>query len=403
MARKIFYGWWIVLACFLIGLYVGSVVFFGFTAFFEPIREEFGWSYTQISLAASLRGLEMGLFAPLVGYLADRFGPRKITFYGVIMVGLGMILLSRMQSLLLFYSSFVLIGLGAAGCAGVVLTTAVGNWFHKKVGLAIGVMVSGFGVSGLFIPLIVRLIEILGWRHTLILLGAGLWALCLPLSLIIRNKPEQYGDFPDGEKTGKTPRNGKSGDPEKEMSFKEAIRRRAFLYLTFVDGIRMMGVMAVVTHVMPYLSSVGVPRSTAALVAGAIPVVSIIGRLGLGRLADVFNKKILIALSLLLMALGMTAFCYIQRGWFPIIVFLALFSPGFGGMMVLRGAFVREYFGRSSLGKLLGLIRGAAAAGGIIGPTLAGFAFDILGNYHEIWLAFSAITALGIIFILKIK
>ena len=78
MTKGIFYGWWIVLAGFLIGLYVGSVVFFGFTAFVEPLKREFGWTYTQISLAASLRGLEMGIFAPLVGFLADRFGSRRL-------------------------------------------------------------------------------------------------------------------------------------------------------------------------------------------------------------------------------------------------------------------------------------------------------------------------------------
>jgi OFA family oxalate/formate antiporter-like MFS transporter len=402
MAKKIFYGWWIVFACFLIGFYVGSVVFFGFTAFFEPIREEFGWSYTQISIAASLRGLEMGLFAPLIGYFADRFGSRKVSLCGVIAVGCGIILLSRTQSLLPFYFSFIVIGLGAAGCAGVVLTTAVGNWFHKKIGLAIGVTISGFGLSGLFIPLIVHLIEMHGWRTTLIILGVGMWALGIPLSLIIRDKPEQYGDLPDGGMERKTVQDGKLENQEKEVGFKEAIRHRAFLYLVLVDAIRMLGVMAVITHVMPYLSSVGIPRSTAGLVAGAIPVVSIIGRLGLGQLADVFDKKILMILSLLLMSLGLMAFCYVQSGWL-IILFLMFFSPGFGGMMVLRGAFVREYFGRGSLGKLLGLIRGSAALGGILGPTLAGMTFDALGNYQPIWLIFSALSALGIIFILKIE
>ncbi len=80
---KIFYGWWIAGASFLIALYVGAVVYYGFTAFFEPIVSEMGWSYTQISLAASLRGLEVGLLAPLVGILADRWGPRRLIFGGV--------------------------------------------------------------------------------------------------------------------------------------------------------------------------------------------------------------------------------------------------------------------------------------------------------------------------------
>ena len=71
MAR-IFYGWWVVLACFLITLYRSGALSYGFTAFFEPIVEEFGWSYTQVSIAFSLRGLEMGILAPIMGFLVDR-------------------------------------------------------------------------------------------------------------------------------------------------------------------------------------------------------------------------------------------------------------------------------------------------------------------------------------------
>ena len=116
MIKKIIYGWWIVLACSFIGLYVGGVVHFGFTAFFEPIREEFGWSYTQISFAASLRGLEMGIFSPVVGFLVDRFGPRKLMLWGIITVGFGLILLSLTHSLAMFYAAFLLIAFGASGC-----------------------------------------------------------------------------------------------------------------------------------------------------------------------------------------------------------------------------------------------------------------------------------------------
>ena len=79
---KVFYGWWVVVASFLIALYVGGTILYGFTAIFEPIASEFGWSYTQISLATSLRGLEMGLLAPVVGLLVDRWGPRKLLFGG---------------------------------------------------------------------------------------------------------------------------------------------------------------------------------------------------------------------------------------------------------------------------------------------------------------------------------
>ena len=107
--RSLFYGWWIVAACFLVSMSSAGVVHFGFTAFFEPIAEEFGWSYTRVSLAASLRGLEMGILAPFVGLIMDRWGPRKLVATGAIFTAAGLFLLSRTMSLGMFYAAFVLL------------------------------------------------------------------------------------------------------------------------------------------------------------------------------------------------------------------------------------------------------------------------------------------------------
>jgi len=402
MLKKIFYGWWIVLACFLISFYVGGAIFFGFTGFFEPIREEFGWSYTQISLAASLRGLEMGIFAPLIGFLVDRFGARKLGFCGTITVGLGLILLSFTQSLAMFYASFLLIAFGAGGCASVVFMTAVANWFHKNVGIALGVMMSGFGASGLIVPIIVRLIDVYGWRTTLIILGLGMWTLGIPLSLVIRNKPEQYGYLPDGKVSREPMPDLEAQGKDVEIGLKEALRKRSFQYLNMVEAIRMMTLFAVVTHVMPYLSSVGIPRPTAGLVAGAIPLFSIIGRFGFGWLGDVFDKRNMIAWTFCFLGLGTLAFSYVHVRW-VIFLFLILFSPGFGGGSILRGAILREYFGRDSFGKMLGIVMGSAAIGGIIGPTVAGWVFDTLGSYHVIWLVFGGVIGLATGLTLRIR
>jgi MFS family permease len=158
----------------------------------------------------------------------------------------------------------------------------------------------------------------------------------------------------------------------------------------------------VATHVMPYFSSMGISRSKAGLVAGAIPLFSIIGRLALGWLGDVFEKRYVMALAFGLMGMGMLAFGYVQVEW-VILLFLLLFPPSFGGTMVLRGSILREYFGRDSLGKMLGMVMGSASIGGIIGPTLAGWVFDSLGSYHLIWMAFSGFILLAIILVLRIK
>ena len=211
MSKNIFYGWWIVLSCSLIGIFVGGAVFFGFTAFFQPIRDEFGWSYTQISLGSSLQGLEMGIFAPIAGFLVDRFGARKLIFWGIIIIGIGFLTLSFTQSLILFYASFLIISFGAGGCTAVVTSTVLANWFYRKIGIALGLMGAGNSAGGVVVFLIVYLIEIFQWRTTLVILGIGILITGIPLTLIIRNRPEDLGFLPDGKSlSGKRLRIGHS-------------------------------------------------------------------------------------------------------------------------------------------------------------------------------------------------
>ena len=403
MARKLFYGWWIVLACTVVGFYVGGVIVYGFSAFFQPLIEEFGWTYTQISFAASLRGMEMGILSPIVGFLVARFGSRKLILLGTITTGLGLLLLSFTRSLATFYGAFLLLSFGAGGCTNVVTMSVVANWFSKNVGKALGIVSSGLGAGGLIVPLIIWLIDIYGWRTTLAILGLGMWILGIPLSFVIRDKPEQYGFFCDGESLPdpKTPVGNQNRGSE--ISFKKAIRQKTFLYLMVVELIRMVIVFAVITHVIPYLSSVGTPRPTAGIVAAGIPLLSIVGRLGYGWLGDFHDKRYVMAATFCLIGIGMMAFCYMQRGWIFTILFLLFFAPGYGGNIVLGRAILREYFGRDSFGKLLGVLMGFASLGGIIGPTFAGWMFDTLRSYYFTWLIFCGLNGVAIMLILRIK
>jgi sugar phosphate permease len=196
---KIFYGWYIVGACMLIMLYTSGIVHYGFTAVFEPIADEFGWSYAQISLAASLRGLEVALLAPVLGLLVDHWGPRRLVFGGSIVVCMGFLILSRVSSLAMFYGAFALLAIGMSALSQTVLMTAVANWFRRKAGIAIGIVASGFGLGGLMVPVLTMLIDVLQWRMAMVTAGLGMLVIVLPLSLIVRHKPEHYGYQPDGD------------------------------------------------------------------------------------------------------------------------------------------------------------------------------------------------------------
>ena len=197
--HKVFYGWWVVAASVGIAVYIAAVVFYGFTAFFQPMADDLGWSYTEISLGASLRGLESGLMAPVVGMLIDRWGPRRVIFMGAILLSLGMFLLSRSTTLLSFYTAFAFIALGTSGCSMTALVTTVANWFKRNIGLASGIATCGFGLSGIMVPVIVKLIDAYEWRSAMAILALGALLIVAPLSLLFRHKPEQYGYLPDGD------------------------------------------------------------------------------------------------------------------------------------------------------------------------------------------------------------
>lgn len=400
---KIFYGWWIVSACFLIMLLVGGFVVLGFTAFFEPIASEFGWSYAQISLAASLRGAEVGLLAPLLGLLIDRWGPRWLMFGGVILLGLGLIFLSRTTSLGMFYGAFALVAIGTSGLSPTVVMTAVANWFRRKVGIAIGIMACGFALGGLLIPVVVRLIDVFDWRTAIFILGVAMWVIGLPLSLLLRHKPEQYGYLPDGEQSNTAIPYvglGTTQTYEVDIGAKQALKSRAFWHIGLAMTFQFLAISAVIVHIMPYLSSVGIARSTSSLVATAIPLISIVGRLASGWLSDRFDKRRVAAGFFAPMGLGLLFFSYASsEGMWLLIPFIVLFGIGWGGNSTIRAALLSEYFGRTKFGTILGFMMGMVALGGIAGPLFAGWAFDNQGSYHAAWLAFACLVFAALIVI----
>jgi sugar phosphate permease len=403
--HNIFYGWWMVGASFLLFLLVGGFLMLGFTAFFEPIAEESGWSYTHISLAASLRGAEAAIFAPVIGLLIDRWGPRRLVFGGIVIIGLGLVLLSYTDSLAMFYVAFVLIAIGSScSSSPTVLVTSIANWFRRRVGIATGIIVSGYAIGGLLIPLIVWLIDMFGWRNAILIVGLGISLIGLPLSLLFRHKPEQYGYLPDGEQYNNATIERKLAPApatEVDIGAKQALKSRTFWHLAMAYTFQYLAISAVIVHIMPYLSSVSIARSTASLVATATPLISIIGRIGSGWLGDRYNKKMVAAGFITLSFLGMLFFSYIAVGGIWLLVpFVILFGIGWGGHATLRAAMLREYFGRSQFGTIHGFIMGIAALGGVAAPLLAGWVFDNWSNYFGAWLCFVCFNFAGVIIIL---
>jgi MFS family permease len=398
---KLFYGWYIVGACFLITIFTGGIIYFGFTAFLEPIAEEFGWSYAQISLAASLRGLEMGLLAPLMGILVDRWGPRRLIFGGGILVCVGFLVLSRVSSLTMFFGAFALIAIGMSTCTGTVFMTAVANWFRRKAGLAIGITASGVGFGGLLVPVVTKLIDVLQWRMAMVTVGLGMLVIILPLSLLVRHKPEHYDYQPDGDVSSAVRRTGSqiyTASADVNISAKQALRNRAFWHLAISAMFSSFVTGAIVTHIMPYLSSLGIARSLSSMVALFLPFASIGGRLSSGWLGDRFGSRQLYAAGFASTTAGLLLFGFVTtREMWLLVPFIITFGLGWGCNVTTRVSLLREYFGRASFGTILGFMSGIMMLGNIAGTPLAGWVFDTWGTYQGAWLGYGALTIVGAI------
>jgi sugar phosphate permease len=398
---RLFYGWYIVGACVLISVYCAGIVTRSFTVLIEPIVDEFHWSYALVSFAASISGLESGLLAPVVGFLFDRWGPRKLIFAGATIMGFGLLLLSRTSSLAMFYGSFILMSTALSVSIGVVPMTLAGNWFRKRVSLATGIVASGSAAGGIMVPLVTWLVDAYDWRKAMIIFGLGAWIIVFPLALIVRHRPEHYGYLPDGE-VGQKVYIDEVQSPvqyiEVDVSAKQALKGRAFWQISIAMVCHFMVSIAVLTHVMPYLSSIGIPRWTSGWVVMAIQFFSIAGRTSCGWFGDRFDKRRVTAFGMALQGIGMLLFNYVDiAGTWLLVTFIIVYGIGFGGPVTMSASMVREYFGRMNLGTVLGLATGVAYVGSLIGPPLTGLIYDTYGSYQVAWFIMAGLAFAGMV------
>jgi len=388
-------------------MYGSGAISLGFTAIFEPLVDEFGWSHTQISFAASLRGLERGLLAPVAGVLSDRWGPNFVVFGGLLLCSIGLILLSTVTSITMFYTSFIIIGIGITAIATPLMMVFVLSWFPNKGGLAMGIAASGVALGGLLVPIITYLIDLYGWRHAILIMGLGMLVLPLPLSLLLRKNSGKFGNANSNQESLLSFDYGHSSlVKSKKISFgaKYSLTNFSFWIITSAFFCQSLVLSGVLTHIMPYLSSIGIDRISSGLVAGALPLSTVIGRVGFGWLMDRFEKRNLVALSFALNSLGVLILAIISPGQnLLIILFIILFGVGWGGSVVMFTGLMNSYFGIKRLGTIIGFAGMFTMMGYIIGAPLTGWIFDRWGYYQPSWFALAAIVGFGTLFFVTLK
>ena len=404
-----YYGWWIVVASMGALALAGAVYWQGFGLFFLPLAREFSTGRAALASAYSVSQVEGGLLGPVGGYLSDRFGPRRMMVIGVGVTGVGYLLLSRVDTFLGFYLVFVLVvSLGVSVGIRVPTLVVTNNWFVQKRGIALGLMSSGTGLGGVFVPWLGWLIARLGWRNAAAIVGVVVWCVGLPIAAVLRRRPEEYGLRPDGRTEPAAERQAAPQQSsyvraraEATYNLGQALRTRVFWSLALAFGLRQFAVGAVGVHMVPYLIGAGTAPEVAATILGLAATTSVVGRLGFGWLADRVEKRYVAAVTMGLVGLGSLVLAYVSA-WWHIVFFVLFYAVGWGGGVPLMYAIRGEYFGRRAYGSISGSMDGVQMFGLVGGPVISGFIFDRTGSYFPAFAACaaSALLASGVMLVL---
>lgn len=394
-----FYSYVIVAACFSIqAIGVGTYISYG--VFFNQLSSEFGWSRATISGASSAAFFLMGLLGIFVGRLNDRIGPRKVMTVTSSFFGLGLLLMSRLDTvwqLYLFYG--VIFGIGLSSIDVIALSTTA-RWFVKKRGVMTGIVKVGTGMGQLMIPLAASmLIKSYGWRTSYLIIGVAGFLLLVSITQLLRRDPSQMGLLLNYEKKMSM---DNPGLIRVGLSLHEAVHTRQFWMICAVNLVIVFCLMIIMVHIVPYARDIEVSALRAASVLSTIGGVSMIGRFITGIAIDrIGSKRVIIVCFILLMV--ELLWLQMANDLWMLYLFAVFYGITHGGFFTAISPIVAEFFGISSHGVLFGIVAFSGTIGGAIGPFVAGYIFDITAGYSlAFWLG-TLVSTLGLMLIVLLK
>jgi OFA family oxalate/formate antiporter-like MFS transporter len=372
----IFHGWVVVAGAFAV-TFVGFGSAYTFSAFVESLQKDFAASRGPVSLVFSLAGFLYFGLGVVSGPLADRWGARRLAVAGMILTGLGLAIASMGRSLTEIYAAYGLgVGLGV-GSSYVPALGAVQRWFVRRRGFASGLAVSGIGAGTLVMPPLASFfIDALGWREAYLVLGVLAATVGAGMALLIENDPRDRGLGPDGDPL----QSGIQLARPAGASISEAIRSRRFVGLYAASLMCSFGAFVPFVHLVPYALDRGIPQSLAVLLLGGIGVGSTAGRFFLGSLADRIGRQLALVVMFAGMALALAIWAF-STDILSLAAFASAYGVFYGGWVAVLPAVVADCFGGRNVSGIIGALYTSVAFGTLIGPSAAGFAFDLSQSY----------------------
>lgn len=373
-------------AASLIQFLHGGLLIQSFGAYVAVLSEDRGWSKTALSLGAALQSLEGAVLGPALGWLVDRFGARAMVQAGIVILGLGFVTLSQIDSIGGFYAAIVLLALGSSLSGYFPLTVTLVHWFRRWRARALSIMSLGLAVGGVAVPLVAWAMQAYGWRATAFASGILTIVVGLPLARVLRRHPADVGETEDGlppqAVSVDMPGAHAGQQPSRHFTAQEALRTRAFWLLAVGHGFALLVVTAVNVHAISHMKEgLGYTLAQASLVITLMTVSQVGGVLAGVALGDRWEKRYVAAGCMLAHMLGLLMLTYAAHP-----LWLGGFAILHGMAWGLRGPFMQamraDYFGLPAIGMIMGLSAFVIAIGQVAGPLVAGGLSDVTGNYR---------------------
>jgi len=362
-----------------------------FGLYIKPMGDELSIGRASFGWASSARSATGAITGPFIGRLLDRYGPKWILVSAAVITGLCMIGLKYTSSSWQLIIMFAVMGLvGMSGPGSLATSVPPTKWFVRNRGKALAYSSAGISAGAVvFVPLTQVFIDKYTWQESWVILAFIGMGIIVPLSLLfLVREPEDMGLLPDGEKTSKTLESGEEGthisEIEKSWTTREAIRTFPMWTLTAAFSILSLGILTLALHRIPAFMDRGLDPSLVSLATAFDAVCAGAGSFTAGMLVRKIPAKIIGSSAFLMLAVASVMSIYAYDFW---LMFwsMALFGLGIGTNMFNQNYIWAEYFGRTNLGSIRGIVMPINLFIGGLGAPAAGYVVDMTGSYDPAW------------------
>jgi MFS family permease len=402
---KLHYAW-VVLGAVVVIVLLASGLRAVFGVYIKPMEATFGWDRASLSGVAALSLFLLGAVGPFVGWVADRWGPRRVIVVSCGLLGLGTLLSAQVTSLWQIYiTAGILMSVGGGGVQISTAASVAARWFESHRGLVLGILGGSMSAGQLVIvPLAMWLTVHYGWRESYIWLGVALLVISLPLAFwFVRDEPAQKGLLPFGASKGASQAGATVTRSERHVPVSEAMRVPAFWLLAgtfFVCGFTTGGL--ILTHLVPHAADHGFSEMDAAQALGVMGAMNIVGTVASGWICDRYGRKGPLSFYYGVRGLSLLFLLYVWN--LPSLeIFAAVFGLNYISTVPATTALTANIFGRYSIGTLSGWIYFSHQVGAAVGAALGGWIFQATGSYSWAFISGALLAFLAAAMALAIK